>query len=176
MESIQASLKKWLNNNEDFMNRYNKMRENILNNEDIKMFMKAHPDIDQVAIDKGLSKLHEYTKQSINCNQCDSLQTCCNVVQGYTPTLKWENEEIHLVYNKCKTKLQDETRQEKQKLVQSLYMPQEILAATVEKIEYDHNRKKAFLKRINSLMKRNSVYQAGGYTLQDLLVLVRHSF
>src|SRR5699024_311938 len=84
--------------------------------------------------------------QSKECERCESLATCCNVIQGYTPHLKWENNDIHLSYQKCHTLLQEEEREDKQKLIQSLYMPKEILEAKVTHIDYDNNRKTAFLE------------------------------
>lgn len=146
MESIQQSLKKMLDNNQDFKARYEKMQQAILQDQDVKAFLDAHPEIDENVINRRLSVLHEYRQQSINCDKCQSVETCCNVVKGYSPNLKWENDDIHIVYDRCRLKRQDEERKEKQKMIKSLYMPQEILEATVDKIDYDPSRKQAFVE------------------------------
>jgi len=132
--------------NEDFQARYNKMREDILNHPEIKQFLKKHPEITDKDITKSLNRLHEYVNQSKECDKCSSLEKCCNVIQGYTPLLNWENNEIHISYQKCHTLINAEESSEKQKLIQSLYMPKEILEAKVTHIDYDNERKVAFLE------------------------------
>lgn len=169
MEPINRSLSKWMRENEDFQARYQKMRETILQDPEIKRFLAKHPDITDKAITKHLNQLYEYMNQSKECDRCASLAQCCNVVPGLTPTLLWDNNEIHIRYEKCHTKIADEQMAEKQKLIHSLYMPKEILAAQLTHIDYDAKRKTAFyetnrfLEEAQQTLPRKGIYFTGPF-------------
>src|SRR5690625_3835271 len=141
MKSIQTTLKKWMDENKDFRQRYAVMKAEILRHPHIVEFLKANPDITNEAVDRQLNKLHEYITQSKQCEHCSCYETCQNIVKGYTPNLLWENGDIHVTYEKCQQLLNYETHAEKSNLIQSLYIPKNILEAKVADIDYDSHRK-----------------------------------
>ncbi|HLR62999.1 MAG TPA: primosomal protein DnaI [Lentibacillus sp.] len=140
MEPVQSELKKWMQQNNNFKENYLKVREEVLNDPEISEFLSLHPQLTQKEIDKNLIKLYEYKSQSKQCDRCESLGGCINMIQGYSPILRVENGEIHLVYEKCHKFVDAEKQREQQKLIQSLYMPRDILNATIDDIDHDKQR------------------------------------
>ena len=146
MKPIQSSLKAWMARSESFKENYNKMKTELLEVEEIKEFIALHPELSQNEIDKSLVKLYEYKTQSKQCNHCASFGECKNMIQGYSPILQVENEEIHIRYEKCHSRIMYEKEQESNKLISSLYMPKEILEARMSDIDNDASRTKVLLK------------------------------
>lgn len=169
MQPIQSSLKRWIKENEGFQQRHSQMKEELLNDKDILLFLKNHPELSEHEIDKRLNKLYEYKTQSKQCEECQSLPQCRNMLKGYSPVLSVENNEIHLSYEKCKNHLNYERRKQARKLIQSLYMPKEILEAKIEKIEYDPYRKSViknvsqFLDQAKNALPSRGLYLTGPF-------------
>ncbi|WP_099158728.1 primosomal protein DnaI [Virgibacillus ndiopensis] len=137
MEPIQSTLKKWMQSNESFKDKYVKIRKEVLEDPEISEFISLNPQLTQQEIDKNLIKLYEYKTQSKQCDKCSSLNGCINMIKGYSPVLKTDNNEIHIVYEKCHNRVVNEKQKKQQNLIQSLYMPKEILKASVD--EFDNN-------------------------------------
>lgn len=146
MKPIQSSLKRWIEQNDSFKERYEAMKQETLAHPHIQQFLKQHPEITEVEIDKRLNKLYEYTTQSIRCDRCANFESCHNIVQGYSPTLSYVNNEIHVAYEKCPNHIIYEQRVEDDQLIQSVYMPKEILHARMKGFFPDHKRKVAMDK------------------------------
>jgi len=146
MRPIQSTLKKWLNENENFQQRYETMKKEILADKSVDNFLSNYPEITDEAIDKRLNKLYEYVSQSKQCDKCNCVDDCINVVKGYSPILQWVDGEIHIAYEKCHRLLNEEKNALKENLVKSLYMPKEILQATISDLHYDSHRKHAFFE------------------------------
>src|SRR5699024_3520598 len=91
------------------------------------------------------------------------------MLQGYTPVLQVDNKEIHLVYEKCANRLMYEKEASKQKLIQSLYVPKEILQASFDKIENDPKRSAAlrelfhFLEKAKEKLPEKGIYFSGPF-------------
>lgn len=141
MKPIQSSLKRWIEQNDSFKERHAAMRQEILAHPEIKRFLAQHPDITDKQIEKRLNKLYEYTTQSIRCSNCTNYPTCQNIVQGYYPTLSFINNEIHVAYEKCPNHEMYEKREAEEDLIQSIYMPKEILHARMRHLYRDDPRR-----------------------------------
>ncbi|GGK09272.1 primosomal protein DnaI [Lentibacillus kapialis] len=140
MKPVQSELKKWMQQNANFKENYLKVREEVLNDPEISEFLSLYPQLSQEEIDKNLIKLYEYKSQSKQCDRCESLGSCINMIQGYSPILRAENDAIQLVYEKCHKLVDAERQREQHKLIQSLYMPKDILNATIDDIDHDKQR------------------------------------
>src|SRR5690625_575589 len=156
MKPVQSSLKKWMQENENFKERHLQMKEETLNDPKIQRFLSAHPNLSEQEIDVNLNKLYEYKTQSIQCSRCSSLDSCKNVLKGYTPILYVENDKIHLAYEKCQNRLVYEQDQEKHDLIQSLYMPKDILQASIGKVENDEKRRPAIRQLLQFIEQTRS--------------------
>ncbi|PAV30414.1 primosomal protein DnaI [Virgibacillus profundi] len=148
MEPVQSTLKKWMRENDNFQENYKKIKSDVLNDPEIKEFLSLHPSITKKEIEKNLIKLYEYKSQSKQCDRCTSLGGCKNMLQGYSPILHVENNEIHLSYEKCHTRIADEKQKQQEKLIRSLYMPKEILDATIDDLIHDDTERNDAIREL----------------------------
>ncbi|HEX6594602.1 MAG TPA: primosomal protein DnaI [Bacillota bacterium] len=153
MKPVQSTLKKWMKTNDRFKENYEKMKREVLNDSDIKQFLSLHPQLTERTIDKNLMKLYEYKTQSKQCTKCKNLGSCPNMLKGYSPILHVHQGDIHLSYEKCHTRRMYEKSQKQQKLIQSVYMPKEILQATISDIDTDQQRGPA-IKAMNTFLQQ----------------------
>ncbi|WP_368652298.1 primosomal protein DnaI [Ornithinibacillus sp. 4-3] len=134
MEPINTSLKKWMRENKNFAEQYEKLKQLVFNNPHIQTFLAEHPELSDKVIQRNMNKLYEYMSQTHNCEACSSLGTCKNILSGYYPVLYVQNNDIHLTYQKCQNKIADEQLKSQQQLVDSLAIPKEVLHAKMENI------------------------------------------
>ncbi|MGN7399938.1 primosomal protein DnaI [Cytobacillus praedii] len=169
MEKINDTLKR-LAGKEDFQKRYEMQRRETLNNPDVQAFLKSHEDeITADMINKSLIKLFDYSQQSRECNQCPSLEGCKNVMKGYHPKLVIQRGSIDLHYDKCPRKVMADEKRKNEKLIQSLYVPSDILHASFDSIYEDDDRIDAVQKAASFLMsykpdsKQKGIYFYGKF-------------
>jgi primosomal protein DnaI len=152
MERINRTLQR-LASNESFKKRYEKQRQEVLQNREIKSFLARHQEkITPEMIDKSMSKLYEFTKQSQDCEHCESLGKCINFMQGYHPELVLSLNSIDVIYKRCPRKVMADEKKKNEKLIKSLYVPKDILEATFEDFEGDTGRLDAVDKAATFLM------------------------
>ncbi|KGM44869.1 primosomal protein DnaI [Neobacillus niacini] len=157
MERINRTIKR-LASNENFQKRYEEQRKQVLNHPDIHAFLTEHEnELNQLTIEKSMSKLYEYTQQSKECNRCESLDGCINFMKGYHPDLVLVRNSIDVVYKRCPRKVMADEKKKNQKLIKSLYVPRDILEATFEDFEGDLGRLDAGDRAATFLMN----YEAG---------------
>lgn len=143
MKPVQESLRKWMRENKDFQGKYTKIKKEVLNNKQIQLFLSEHPQLTSIDIEKNINKLYEFTTQSYQCSDCEKFGTCKNIIQGYSPNLYVHQNEIHLSYEKCSSRLNYEQKKETHELIQNLSMPKEILEAKIGDIYDDPERSTA---------------------------------
>lgn len=169
MKPIQSSLKRWMENNENFKEEYMKVKKEILNNPEVKDFLLKHPELTKGVIDKNLIKLYEYATQSKQCQDCTSFKGCQNMLKGYSPILQIENDDIHLIYEKCPNRIMYEKEEQQQKLIQSLYVPKEILQASIGDIDRDPKRSASvrelirFIQEAKTGLPQKGIYFSGPF-------------
>lgn len=137
MRPVQSTLERLFRMDSNFKEQYEKIKKDVLNHNDIKAFLRKHPELTNRDIEKNLIKLYEYSQQSKRCEKCKNFESCINTVQGYQPILTVLHGEIHLSYEKCQNRLHYESQLANEQLIQSLYMPRDILKATVAGIDQD---------------------------------------
>ncbi|RXI98509.1 primosomal protein DnaI [Anaerobacillus alkaliphilus] len=137
MESIQETLQK-MKNSTKFLNQFQRLKEEVLTDKAIMNFIQANPDILESEIERNISRLFEFRNERNHCHRCTGLDLCPNMMKGYQPELYLERAQIQLKYNPCQMKLKAEESKRQQKLVKSLYIPKEILAATFDHLDQDN--------------------------------------
>ncbi|HYK73653.1 MAG TPA: primosomal protein DnaI [Pseudoneobacillus sp.] len=139
MERINHTLKR-LALNENFQKRYEQMKQEILKDPHIKAFIsKNHNNLSNEFVEKNLMKLHEFSSQSKECEKCSDLESCVNMMKGYKPELVLNRQAIDLEYHRCPRKVLHDERQKNEKLIQSLYVPKDILKASFADIHIDES-------------------------------------
>ncbi|QKY69646.1 primosomal protein DnaI [Lentibacillus sp. CBA3610] len=164
MKPVQSEIQKWMKQNKNFKENYLNVREEVLNDPEISEFLSLNPQLSQKEIDKSLIKLYEYKTQSKQCDKCKSFGQCINMIQGYSPILRTDNDEIHLVYEKCHNRIDYEKQKEQQNLIQSLYMPKDIFNASINSIDIDNQRQPVIHEMLNFLKEaKTSLPEKGLY-------------
>ncbi|MBP1947749.1 primosomal protein DnaI [Virgibacillus litoralis] len=169
MKPVQSELKKWMQENKNFKENYIRIKQEVLNDPEIKEFLSYHPTLPEKEVEKNLIKLYEYKSQSKQCDKCKSFDQCQNMLQGYSPVLHVKDNEIHLSYEKCHLRLDHEKQQQQQQLIESLYMPKEILNAAIDDIDHDAERGSGirqlllFLEQTKSGLPSKGIYFYGPF-------------
>jgi primosomal protein DnaI len=132
----------------DFQKRYEEMRREVLNDNRVKAFLANHQgEVTRSMIDRSLGKLYEFTSQCKDCECCESVSECKNILKGYEPELVLKNNSIDVHYVPCRLRVMEEERKKAEQLIQCLYMPKETLEASLTNIILDTpNRIKAVQK------------------------------
>ncbi|WP_117170536.1 primosomal protein DnaI [Paraliobacillus sediminis] len=154
MEPIQTSLKKWMRENQSFQTFYKEMKQEVLQDPEIKKLLGDHPLLSNKDIERQLMKLYEYHSQNKDCSNCPTNGCANNVLPGYKPRIEIDGKEIRLAYEKCKYTLQQEEQKRKSSLIKSLYMPKDILQASIAKLDdKDEKRHKAIREVVTYISK-----------------------
>ncbi|HSJ37515.1 MAG TPA: primosomal protein DnaI [Planococcus sp. (in: firmicutes)] len=144
MEPIRETLKRVVNA-PAFSERYDVMRKEVLENPGVQKFLEDHAaEIDKSVVDRGMHKLYEYIDQSHDCNKCPSLEGCINHLKGFEPKLVLERNTIGIAYSACKSKTAYDNKRRASSLIHSMYMPKEVMEATLSSFEPDDSRMEAF--------------------------------
>jgi primosomal protein DnaI len=137
VEKINNTLKKLAASN-SFQQRYEKMKKEILENQDVRDFINKNRDqVTSEMVNESLMKLYEYISQSKECRDCPSLQECRNMMKGYDPHLVIRGNTIDIEYHRCPRKVVHDERTSSQKLIKSLYVPKDILQASFSTLDLD---------------------------------------
>ncbi|MEK3991431.1 MULTISPECIES: primosomal protein DnaI [Robertmurraya] len=172
MERINDTLKK-LSASSNFQERYERQKRQVMQHPDIREFIIKHSDIlTSQMIERNLSKLYEYSTQCTECTECPSLEGCKNIMQGYQPQLVLVRGSIEIHYDRCPRKVMSDERRKSEKLIQSMYMPKEILHARFADLDMsgDYSGRieaislaEEFVENYNSSVKQKGLYFYGEF-------------
>ncbi|MBO8156442.1 MAG: primosomal protein DnaI [Bacillaceae bacterium] len=157
MEPIQTTLKKWMRESESFQQTYQKMKKNLLESQEIKDFLAQNPEITKIEIEKQLMKLYEYHSQSKKCENCPSLKECGNLVKGYVPYIHASEGQIRITYDRCPRKKKADEQNRKRAMVQSLYMPKDVLQANFEEIRLDDPERYDAIRKLKQYLEQERI-------------------
>nr|WP_280518727.1 primosomal protein DnaI [Lederbergia wuyishanensis] len=130
VERIEETIKK-LSKSPSFRQRYADMKSEVLQNPEVLAFLEENRNnLTHDIIEKNMMKLYEYASQTKKCVNCASLEKCCNLMPGYEPEIVVERESIGLYYRPCPTKVIHDERRKTERLINSIYVPKEILQAS----------------------------------------------
>ena len=153
MEPISDTLKRVVNA-DAFTERYEKMKSEILENDGVQAFLAANGDIvNKAIVDRGLGKLYEYTTQNHDCETCENVANCENIMKGYVPQLTMIRGLIDLDYSRCRQKIVEDERREVSAMISSMHMPKDVLKARLATVTYDHNTRVNLGTAANTFME-----------------------
>ncbi|OXB92659.1 primosomal protein DnaI [Parageobacillus galactosidasius] len=178
MERMDQLLNRLLHK-KDFQQRYEQMKRQILSHPEVQAFLREHEwEITKEMIDRSLMKLYEFMEQSKNCAQCPSLDQCKNFLKGYHPHLVIKGTVIDVEYDRCPAKIKYDERKRQESLIQSLFVPREILQASLSDIDLtDEGRMKAieladrFVSEYEPGKKMKGLYLYGSFGVGKTYIL-----
>jgi len=137
LKKIDSTIQK-LANSQGFQERYEHMKNEILQHPEVRLFLNEHSSqVSKSMLERSLTKLYEFISQSKNCRNCTSLAACQNIIQGYEPKLVLKGNLIDIHYEPCEKKRLDDEQKKASKLVKCLYTPKELLEASLSDIILD---------------------------------------
>jgi primosomal protein DnaI len=171
MQSIDDALKKMFPNS--MQANIQEIQNQLLQNPEIRDFLLQQEEqgLTSDMVRRSLTKLYQFQQESSNCKTCEGLSHCKNMINGYRPKLIRNGPSIDLQYERCQYKIRHDDVSEKSKLVQSFFIPKEILGASFETLEdttnetrFDAIREAAdFVKHFNPGEKIKGLYLYGTF-------------
>ncbi|MFS0574890.1 primosomal protein DnaI [Sporosarcina sp. 179-K 3D1 HS] len=168
MESIGNTLKRVINPS-NLAERYDQVRNEVLESPGVQRFIEEHSDqIDRSVIERSLGKLFEYVSASHKCDKCPNTEGCINVMKGFEPKLVLARGFIDLDYMKCPNKLIDDERRNISNMIDSMYMPKDVMKARLPDIDLDHHTSRVTVveeawKFLNELSSEGNLPERGLY-------------
>ncbi|MFC5712741.1 primosomal protein DnaI [Thalassorhabdus alkalitolerans] len=138
MNSIRSALENMMKD-QKWENRYDRLKQDVYQYSRVQEFLRKNEEIPEKELENNIGKLYEFKKEWENCDACPGLDHCPNLLTGYQPALFTERGKLEIRYNSCQLKQREDERKRLQKLIKSLYVPRDILDATFEQVEQDHD-------------------------------------
>ncbi|EUJ36772.1 primosomal protein DnaI [Listeria weihenstephanensis FSL R9-0317] len=163
MDKIERTLGQ-LFQGRDFEKQYETLKQQVLAYSPVQDFLKANnEDINEQIINQNLSKLYEFmTEHQKYQDKKDTL------MPGYAPRLSLNGDYITVTYYPTEEKIQADRQRAIEKRIRSLYMPKQIMEATMDDFTIDNeSRSAAFLAAGEFL----STYQKGSTGMQKGLYI-----
>ncbi|HET7578859.1 MAG TPA: primosomal protein DnaI [Bacillales bacterium] len=169
MESIHESLQR-MAGNRNITAKYERLKDKVLQQGKVQAFLESHPELSDKEIERSMAKLYEFARQSVNCEHCPGIEACPNVMKGYHPRLFINRGQIDVRYERCPLKRKSDEEQRQQSLFQSLYIPKEILQASMDKLDLAQGERlkaiqaaKMFVQQYDSDRAAKGLYFYGGF-------------
>jgi len=161
MEPIQNAFSS-LMKNKQFQDTFQKMRIEVRNHSKVQAFLQEHrQEITDDMIDLSLNKLYEYIGQSVNCEDCPSIDSCKNMVQGYHPHLTIQGKRVDLQYERCPNGEKYDKRKKHESLIKCLYMPKDILNASMLNLSLEERERYEAISAAKQFLVQ---YEKGTFT------------
>ncbi|MBC2159031.1 primosomal protein DnaI [Listeria booriae] len=163
MDKIERTLGQ-LFQGRDFEKQYEALKQQVFAYEPVKAFLQENQsDLNEQIVNQNLSKLYEFmTEHQKYRDKQDTL------MPGYAPRLSLDGEYITVTYYPTEEKIQADRQRAIEKRIRSLYMPKQIMEATLDDFTIDNeSRSAAFLSAGEFL----STYQQGATGMQKGLYI-----
>lgn len=150
MKPINSILK----TNNDLEKRIDKIKQQVINDPDVKAFLIEHKsELTNEIIDNDLNVLQEYKDQQKNYDGHD-YEDCPNFVKGHVPELYIENNRIKIRYNLCPCKIKYDEERFNSQLITSHHMQRDTLDAKVKDIHTNGRNQLEIAMAVNDICKK----------------------
>ncbi|WP_167629533.1 primosomal protein DnaI [Listeria valentina] len=140
MDKIERTLGQ-LFSGRDFEKEYNSLKEKVLRYEPIRAFLNEHADeVTEQLINQNLSNLYEFMTQDEQFRAKKE-----TLMPGYAPKLVINGEFITVTYYPTPEKIEADKRKSVERRIRSLYMPKQILEASLDHFYTDEEERKRAL-------------------------------
>ncbi|EUJ17758.1 primosomal protein DnaI [Listeria aquatica] len=140
MDKIERTLGQ-LFSGRDFEKEYNTLKEKVLQYEPIRAFLNEHKDdVTEQLINQNLSSLYEFMTQDEQFRAKKE-----TLMPGYAPKLVINGEFITVTYYPTPEKIEADKRKSVERRIRSLYMPKQILEASLDHFYTDEEERQRAL-------------------------------
>ncbi|WP_303969334.1 primosomal protein DnaI [Sporosarcina ureae] len=168
MERIGDAMKRVVNA-PSLAQKYDELRTEVMEDPGVQHFIHEHSDeINTEVVNRSLGKLYEYTTASHACERCPNLDGCINVMKGFEPKLVIAQRLIDIDYIICPTKQLEDERRNISKMVNSMYMPREVMEARLSNVDFLSEDSRVIVMRaakdfLNQIESTGKVPERGFY-------------
>ncbi|WP_085523135.1 primosomal protein DnaI [Tuberibacillus sp. Marseille-P3662] len=134
MKSIQSTIKE-LAGDRGLLQQYHTLYQKVLEDERMQTFLHDNPGTTTTMIQRSLPQVHEYLEGREACDHCPGLEHCPNVMKGYQPSMTIDKGSLSVSYHPCQLKRAAEQKRKQSQLIQSFYVPSDVLNATFQTID-----------------------------------------
>ncbi|PNZ67932.1 primosomal protein DnaI [Staphylococcus croceilyticus] len=143
-----------IGSNNDLEQRIAKIKQQVLNDEDVKQFLTQHQsDLTNKMIDNDLNILQEYKDQQKHYDGHE-YEHCPNFVKGHIPELYIENERIKIRYKQCPCKIKHDEARFNSQLITAHHMQRDTLNAKVKDIYTNGRHRLDIAMAVNDICKK----------------------
>ncbi|EGQ22287.1 primosomal protein DnaI [Mammaliicoccus sciuri] len=172
MERIGDAMKRVVNA-PSLAAKYEELRQEVLEDIAVQQFISEHSDeINTEVVNRSLGKLYEFSTASHACERCPNLEGCVNVMKGFEPKLVIAQRLIDLDYVVCPTKQLDDERRNVSKMVNSMYMPKDVMEARLSNVDFKTEDSRVQIMRaaknfLNTIDSTGEIPERGLYLYGD---------
>lgn len=135
MERINQTLRRVISN-PSFSARMDEMKNEILSNQEVQLFLEAHSEeVTPAVLEASLIKLYEFIDQTHDCKGCPNVAGCQNLMNGYEPKLVMGRGRIEVDYVRCRQGRIEDERKSMSSMIHSMHMPKDVLQATFKEVD-----------------------------------------
>lgn len=116
-------------------------------------------DISQETIIGSLNQLYQYIEEKENCNRCNGVDSCSNMLKGHYTKLNYTNEQFHTILVKCDYLAVKEDEDYRSNLFKSQYIPNDLLNVTFKDIDHVPGEEDGREDAYTALLEFCSTYQ-----------------
>ncbi|PIC67705.1 primosomal protein DnaI [Sporosarcina sp. P21c] len=168
MERIGDAMKRVVNA-PSLAQKYDELRTEVMEDPAVQKFISDHSDeVNTEVVNRSLGKLYEFTTASHACERCPNLDGCINVMKGFEPKLVISQRLIDIDYVVCPTKQLEDERRNISKMVNSMYMPKEVMEARLSDVNFLSEDSRVIVMRaakdfLNQIESTGKVPERGFY-------------
>lgn len=168
MERIGDAMKRVVNA-PSLAQKYDELRTEVMEDQAVQKFISDHSDeVNTEVVNRSLGKLYEFTTASHACERCPNLDGCINVMKGFEPKLVISQRLIDIDYIVCPTKQLEDERRNISKMVNSMYMPKEVMEARLSDVNFLSEDSRVIVMRaakdfLNQIESTGKVPERGFY-------------
>ncbi len=132
----------------DFEKEYQQVKEKVLSYEPIRIFLLENKaDISEQMINQNISNLYEFMTQDQNFKEKKE-----TLMPGYAPKLVLNGDFMTVTYYPTPEKIEQDKRRAVERRIRSLYMPKQIVEASLDQFYTDEDaRQYALVEAFNFL-------------------------
>ncbi|PTI91407.1 primosomal protein DnaI [Staphylococcus warneri] len=148
------SFKNIVGSNKDFEKRIAKIRQQVINDPDVKQFLNEHQsELTNAMIDEDVNVLQEYKDQQKHYDG-HNFNECPNFVKGHVPELYIENDRIKIRYLPCPCKVKYDEERLNSQLITSHHMQRDTLNAKIKDIYTTGRNRLDIAMQVNDICKK----------------------
>lgn len=134
MEAIKKSLEQFLEER-NLSSKLDLKLEKLLEYPALNQWWEEHPNWNKEDFLPSMNKVRQYVQEQENCQRCQGLESCPNLMKGHDSNLFAYGKMLELSYSACTYLKKAEEISRQKKLIKSHHIPKEILHGSFQQFD-----------------------------------------